>query len=156
MNLNDNPRAATYCVTNPAVIMVSGGSEDFEMTPANVIYILDGYFKTVASGAGDVKLDGHTLTSKYSALFLACLDADGTVTVTKGAEVKNADVTAGTHGIHWPVPTADTCPIAGMVITNDTSSVFTGGTTQLDDSDITYDVYDISTRPNEPITVLAT
>ena len=156
MNLNDNPRASTLAVTNGGVIMDADGEEDFEITETNLIFIIDGLFYTVASDDGDIKLDGFTIASKYSALFLACVSTAGTITVTKSAEVLNADITNGTAILHWPEPTAGTCPFAGMVVTNDSDAVFTGGTTDLDAADITADVYDLSTVPATGIATLAT
>lgn len=155
-NLTNGIRGGTLCITNPAVIMDASGTEDFEITPANMTYVIEGLFYTVASGDGDVKLDGHTVTTLKSALFVACVDSSGTITTVKSDEVLNTDLSAGDAVLHWPEPTADTCPFCGMVVTNATASVFTGGTTGLDTASVTYDVYDFAVMPEAPITAIAT
>jgi len=154
-NLTNGIVGGTFCITNPAVVIDANAKADMEITPA-ITYVIEGYMYPHADSDGEVQFDGHTVTSKYSALFLACIAADETVTVTKSKEVLNADITAGNAVMHWPAPTADSCPICGIVITNDSASVFTGGTTLLDASDIYYDTYDLLTVPEGVIAILAT
>jgi hypothetical protein len=92
------------------------------------------------------------VTAGYTALFLVCVSAAGAITVVKGTEVSNAAITAGTAVLHWPEPTADTCPIGALKIKNASESVFTGGTTLLDASDITTTYYNLFTVPTAPLT----
>ena len=156
MNLNDNARAGTFCITNPAVIVDSAGKEDVEITPTHMVYVIDGLFYTVASSAGDIVLDDSTIADGYSTLYLICVIADGTISYVQGPAILNANVTAGQAAFHWPVPTEDSCPICGVLVTNDTGSVFTGGTTTLDTADIFCDIYDLFAIPAAPLTALAT
>lgn len=155
-NLNDNARAGTFCTTNPAVIVDATAKEDLEITPTNMLYVIDGLHYTVASGDGDIKLDATTIATGYSTLYLACVVADGTLSVVQGPAILNADVTAGQAAFHWPVPTANSCPICGILVTNATGSVFTGGTTTLDTTSIFTDIYDLWSIPAAPLTALAT
>jgi hypothetical protein len=130
--------------------MDADGEEDVETT-ADFAYAINGLVYTCTSDDGDVKFDNNTVTAGYTALFLACINAAGTITVVKGTEVANADITAGTKVLHWPVPTANTCPIGAVKIKNASSSVFTGGTTHLDATDITSTCYNFFTIPEAPL-----
>ncbi|MCP3683284.1 MAG: hypothetical protein GY861_11400 [bacterium] len=158
MNLNDNARAGIFCTTNPAVIVDASAKADLEITPTDMLYVIKGLHYTVASGDGDVKLDdtANTIADGYSKLYLACVIADGTISVVVGDSVLNADVTAGQAVFAWPEPTADSCPFCGILVTNSTGSVFTAGTTTLDTTSIFCDVYDMWAIPAAPLTALAT
>lgn len=159
MNLNDNARAGTFCTTNAAVIVDASAKADLEITPTNMLYVIDGLHYTVASGDGDVPLDtttAHTIADGYSRLYLACVIAAGTVSVVVGDAVANADVTSGEAVFHWPIPTASSCPFCGILVTNSTGSVFTAGTTSLATTSIFCDIYDLWSIPAAPLTALAT
>ncbi|MCP4607741.1 MAG: hypothetical protein GY845_03350 [Planctomycetes bacterium] len=121
-----------------------------------MLYVIDGFHYTVASGDGDIKLDATTIADGYSTLYLACVIADGTISVVQGDAVLNADVTAGQATFAWPIPTTDSCPFCGILVTNSTGSVFTGGTTTLDTTSIFCDIYDLWSIPAAPLTALAT
>ena len=158
-NLNDNARAGTFCTTDPAVIIDASAKADLEITPTNMLYVIDGLHYTVASGDGDVKLDAttaHTIADGYSRLYLACILAAGTISVVVGDAVANADVTAGQDVFPWPIPTEASCPFCGILVTNSTGSVFTAGTTTLETTSIFCDIYDLWSIPAAPRTVLAT
>lgn len=151
MNLNDNPRGGTMCLGCAGLMIDASAKADAE-TLANVPYAIDGLTYTLTSGDGDVPLDGNTVTAGYTALFLALVDASGTITVTKSGEVDNDELTAGSATIPWPEVTADTCPIGAIKIKNASESVFTGGTTLLDASDITSTFYNLFAVPPQPLT----
>ncbi|RLC09557.1 MAG: hypothetical protein DRI24_21590 [Deltaproteobacteria bacterium] len=158
MNLNDNARAGTFCTTNPAVIVDASAKADLEITVANMLYVIDGLHYTVASGDGDVPLDdtANTIADGYSRLYLACVVADGTVSVVVGKALSNAALAAGEISADWPVPTANSCPFCGILVTNATGSVFTAGTTTLDTTSIFADIYDLWSIPAAPLTGIAT
>jgi hypothetical protein len=149
-NFNNGIRGGTVCLGNAGLVMDTDGEEDVETT-ANFPYAINGLVYTCTSDDGDVKFDGNTVTAGYTALFLVCIDADGDITVVKGTEVDNDDITAGTKVLHWPVPTANTCPIGAVKIKNASSAVFTGGTTDLDATDITTTCYNFFTIPEAPL-----
>ena len=158
MNLNDNARAGAFCTTNPAVIVDASAKADLEITPTNMLYVIDGLHYTVASGDGDVKLDGttaNTIADGYSRLYLACVVAAGTISVVVGDAIKNTTITEGAP-IPWPEPTADSCPFCGILVTNSTGSLFTAGTTTLDTTSIFTDIADLWSIPAAPLTGVAT
>ena len=149
-NFNNGIRGGTVCLSNVGLVMDADGEADAE-TLADYNYAINGLVYTDTSGDGDVKFDGNTVTSGYTVIFLVCVNAAGTISVVKGTEVANADITAGTKVLHWPVPTANTCPIGAVKIKNASSSVFTGGTTHLDATDITSTCYNFFTIPEAPL-----
>lgn len=150
-NIDDALRGGTLCLENPAIQIDASATEDAE-TGANFDYAIDGIIYTCTSGDGDITLDDNTVTAGYTALFLCCIDADGTITVVKSDEVDNDDLTAGTAVIHWPTPTANTCPFGAIKVKNATASVFTGGTTGLDTASITDTYYNLVAVPTAPLT----
>ncbi len=158
MNLNDNIRSGGFCITKPAVIVDGSAKADLEITPVAMLYVIDGIHYTVASGDGDVKLDdtANTIADGYSRLYLACIIADGTISVVVGDSIENAKISAGQASIQWPVPTEDSTPFCGILVTNSTGSLFTAGTTTLDTTSIFCDIHDLFTIPAAPLTALAT
>jgi len=157
MNLNDNARAGTFCITKPAVIVDASAKADLEITPTNMLYVINGLHYTVASGDVDVPLDdtANTIADGYTRLYLACVIAAGTVSVVVGDAIANIDLDAGAP-IPWPEPTDDSCPFCGILVTNDTGSVFTAGITTLDTTSIFADIYDLWSIPAAPLTGIAT
>lgn len=151
MNLNDNPRGGTMCLSCVGLAVDASAKADAE-TLANFAYAINGLTYNKTSGDGDVQLDGHTVTAGYTALFLIVINAAGTITAVKSTEVANADIASGKSVLHWPEPTANTCPIGAIKIKNATASVFTGGTTLLGASDITTTYYNLITVPTTPLT----
>lgn len=157
MNLNDNARAGTFCTTNPAVIIDASAKADLEITPINMLYVIEGLHYTVASGDGDVKLDGtaNTIVDGYSRFYLACIIAAGTISVVVGDSIKNTDIDSG-KPIPWPEPTENSCPFCGILVTNSTGSLFTAGTTPLDTTSIFADIYNLWSIPAAPLVAKAT
>ncbi len=150
-NLTDNPRGGTFCLGNAGVIIDASAKADAE-TLADIPYCIDGLTYTLTSGDGDIQFDDNTVTDEYTAMFLAVIDSSGTITVVKGVEVANSDITNESNVIKWPEPTVDTCPICGMTIKNASGAVFTGGTTLLDASGITFTAYNLFQIPPQPRT----
>ena len=118
---------------------------------AGVDYAINGiaYHKadaaTVAVTAADVQAVSTTC------LYLVCLNATGTLSTIKGDEVANADVTAGSATIKWPVATSGLCPIGAFKITTDADTTFTAGTTNFSASGITDTYYDLLSVPTAPL-----
>lgn len=151
-NIDDTAlRGGTMCLENPAIGIDGSASADAE-TGADFDYAIDGQIYTCTSDDGDIQLDDNTVTAGYTALFLCCIDSAGTITVVKSDEVDNDDLAAGNAVIHWPTPTANTCPFGAIKVKNATASVFTGGTTGLDTSDITDTYYNLLAVPTAPLT----
>ena len=155
MNLNDNARAGGFCITDPAVVIDDSAKADLEITPINMLYVIDSLHYTVASGEGDIKLDDtedSTIADGYSRLYLACIIADGTISVVVGPAIDNTNVP---FVAQWPTPTEDSIPFCGILVTNETGSVFTAGTTTLETTSIFCNIYDLFTIPAKPLTAVA-
>lgn len=151
LNINELPRGGTACLGCAGLGVDADVTEDAE-TLADFPFAINGLSYICTSADGDVKLDGETVEDGYTALFLVCINAAGTITVVKGDEVANADLTAGVAVVHWPTPTADTCPIGAIKIKNATGSQFVGGTTGLDTANITDTFYNFFCVPEAPLT----
>ena len=153
MNLNDNPRGGTFCLSDAGIIIDASAKADAELVDALTI-VINGRFYATAHADGDIQLDGNTVSAGKTALFLVCASAAATpiITVVKSDEVDNDAFANGDVAIDWPQPTANTCPVGALKIVNDSASVFTGGTTLLDASDITTTAYDLFSVPAEPLT----
>ena len=151
INLNELARGGTVCLSCAGLMLDADGEADAE-TLQDVHYAINGLTYLLSSGNGDVKLDDNTVTTLCTVLFLVCVDATGTITVVKGTEVLNTAITNGTSVLKWPAPTANTCPIGALKVKNATSSVFTGGTTHQDATDITTTYYNFFTVPVAPLT----
>lgn len=84
-------------------------------------------------------------------LYLVCIDADGTVSTVKGTEELTADLSAGTAVLHWPTPTANTCPIGAIKVKN-IAGTFTAGSTDLGAGTVTDVYYDFALgMPTAPL-----
>lgn len=152
INLNELARGGTVCLGNAAIIIDASAKADAEVTPATVDYAINGIAYTFTSGDGDVPLDGNTVTTAYTVLFLVVLSTAGAVTVVKGTEVLTANLTNGTAVLHWPTATINTCPIGAIKVANASGAVFTGGTTLLDAAGITTTCYNFFCVPAAPLT----
>jgi len=158
INLSNDPRGGTFCITKAAVIVDADAAADLEITPTAMLYVINGIHYTKASDNGDTKLDGntaHTIAAGYTRAYLAHINAAGTIVVMVGDAVANSTISAG-KALPWPVAPADTCPYCGIVVTNSTASVFTAGTTTLTTTSIFCDIYDLFAMPTTPISALAT
>lgn len=151
VNLNDNPRAGTLCLGCAGLAVDASAKADAE-TLADFPYAINGYTYKLTSGDGDVQLDGHTVAAGCTALFLVVVNSSGTITAIKSNEESNTDLAAKNAALHWPTPTANTCPIGALKIKNASASVFTGGTTLLDAANITTTYYNLFTVPITPLT----
>ena len=152
MNLNDNPRAGTLCLTCPS-LMQDGATADAETT-RDFSFAIDGLTYFFTSGDGDVKLDAdndETVTTLTTAVFLISVDADLTISIVKCEEVLNTAIAAGGQVIQWPVGAEDTCPVGAIKIKNASASVFTCGTTVLSAANITDTYYNFLAVPAAPL-----
>jgi hypothetical protein len=151
LNLNELVKGGTLCLGCAGLAVDASAKADAE-TLANFAYAINGLTYTLTSDDGDVQLDGNTVAAGFTALFLACVNAAGAITVVKSAEVANTALTAGTQVLQWPTPTVNTCPIGALKVANASAAVFTGGTTLLDAADITTTYYNLFAVPTGPLT----
>jgi len=124
-----------------------------------MLYVIDGLHYTVASGNGDIDIGAttaNTIEDGYSRLYLACIIAAGTISVVVGDAIENVKVSAGQANFQWPIPTENSIPFCGILVTNETGSLLTAGTTALNTTDIFCDIHDLFTIPAAPLTALAT
>lgn len=156
MNLNDNPRGGSFCTLNPGVILDASAKADLEVTGA-ITYIIDGKYYAYADTDGGILLDdtANTIADGYSRLYLAYINAAGTITTTFSDSKKNTAITAGEDSLDWPRLPADSAPICGVLVTNSTGSLFTAGTTTLETTSIFVDIYDLFAVPTEPIVAIS-
>jgi len=114
-----------------------------------VTYLIDGVFKSKTTAEKAFTTTTHDIADGSYAIFLVSLQADGTVTLTKGAD--DAAITTIT-------PPAGECVIGHVKITM-SGSAFTAGTTALDDANATVVYTDTSFLPQQitaaPATITA-
>jgi hypothetical protein len=86
-------------------------------------------------------------------LYLVQVDSAGTVSMVKGTEVDNDDLTAETAVLHWPRPSSDAqCPI-GAVKVKTVAVTFTAGTTNFSAAGVTDTYYNFAGgMPHVPLT----
>ena len=98
LNLNDNNRGGTFCLSNAGLAIGSTASQIAIAAPngAGVDYCIKGrsYHKADAATAAITAADTQAVLT--TCLYVICLNAAGTVSSVKGREVLNADLAAGT------------------------------------------------------------
>lgn len=152
LNLSELARGGTMCLSKAGLAIGGTASKAKTAAPngAGVDFAIDGILYHLADADDCIEFDDLTQTDETTCLYLVCVDSSGTITVVQGDEVDNDDLTAGTEVLHWPTPTEDTCAIGAIKIKCD-GTAFTGGTTGLDDSDVTDTYYDFMCVPVEPL-----
>lgn len=156
MNLNDDPRGGTFCVSSAGLAIGDGaktGPAIVGKDSLGLTYAIDGilYYKDDASTVIPLTAAAVQAVST-SCLYLIQIDSAGTVSSVKGTEVLTADVTAGSEVLEWPRPAAGKCPIGAVRIDCDSTHTFTAGTTALDATGITETYYNFATVPVNPLT----
>lgn len=133
INLDELARGGTLCIGKAGLEIGSSAAAKVKTVTRNT----DGLEYAVNGVMPAVLADGeHSLTAATAqaintkCIYLVCVDASGTVSTVKGTEQLTADLTAGTEVLHFPAPTADTCCIGYIKVTN-TAATFTAGTTAL-------------------------
>jgi hypothetical protein len=125
------------------------GSTPAELSTANpsgtgLEYAIDGlaYYKvddaTVAMSAMSVQAVSTTC------LYLVELNAAGTLSTKKGVEVLTANLGVIGGSLQWPLPSEDKCPIGGFKVALNSSTTYTGATTNLDAAGVTDTYYDFA------------
>lgn len=85
-------------------------------------------------------------------LYAVWLNSSGDLSVTKGDEVLNTDLAAGTAVLHPPADVADKCMIGMFKIKCENAATFTSGTTDLGAADVTDTYYDVIGGIVRPLT----
>lgn len=102
-------------------------------------YAVNGVFKTKA--AADFPALTGTIADDYSAVYSFLIDSAGTVTVVKSDDVALADdidvLKLVTASINSGVTGTGKVLVSSIVVTNETGSTFTAGTTALDAANTT-------------------
>ena len=156
MNLNDNPRGGTYCVSSAGLAIGDGaktGPAIVGEDSLGLTFAIDGILYYKADAATVIPLTAATAQAvSTSCLYLMQIDTAGTVSSVKGREVLTADLTDGSEVLEWPVPADGKCPIGAVRIDTDSTHTFTPGTTALDAAGITETYYNLITVPVNPLT----
>ena len=154
MNLNDNNRGGTFCLSNAGLAIGSTASQIAIAAPngAGVDYCIKGLSYHKADAATAAITAAGTQAVLTTCLYVICLNAGGTVSSVKGREVLNADLTAGTDVLEWPEVDEDVCPIGALKVKCENAATFTANTTLHDATDVTVTYYNLFTVPTEPLT----
>jgi len=159
MNLGDGPRGITMCLSKAGLAIGDGsklGVAIASTVGSGVDYVIDGVIRNLADAATDKPLSADTVTIIQpvltKCLYLICVSTAGAVTSVMGKPVLTAKLTAGTDVLHWPQPTAGTCPIGAVLMTVASTATFTPGTTALDATNCTAAYYNLATVPSAPMT----
>lgn len=154
MNLNEAHKGGTFCLSNSGLAIGSTKSGIAIAAPngAGVDYCINGlsYHKADAAHAAITAASAQPVLT--TCLYLVCLNASGTVSSVKGADVLNADLDAGTKVLQWPVPVANTCPIGCVKVKCESTATFTAGTTLFDATNVTATYYNLFAIPSAPLT----
>ncbi|OGT57518.1 MAG: hypothetical protein A3E01_08240 [Gammaproteobacteria bacterium RIFCSPHIGHO2_12_FULL_63_22] len=140
----DIPRGFTGCLSK-AGLGIAGTADRVKITAPNgagIDYAIDG-IAYHAADADNIDTGAAAVQAALTTcIYLLLLDSGGTLTTVKGTEQLNADLAAGTRVLHWPQPTADTCPIGAVKVKCENAATFTLGTTNFSASDVTDTYYD--------------
>ena len=157
MNLNDNPRGGTFCLSKAGLAIGDGaktGTNSFAApNGAGIDFVIKGILYHKADAATVAPFTAATVQPVLTAcLYLVCINASGTITTVQGTPVLSAALTAGTAVLNWPTPADDVCPVGAVRITLASTATFTPGTTALDASNVTATYTDLFTVPTTPLT----
>lgn len=152
-NLNNNSKGGAFCLTNLALdAATSGGFTTASPVGTGFDYVIDGFSYNSAAQANVALTACAVQAVSTTCLYLLSIDADGTITTTKGTEVATADLTAGTAVLKWPELPADEAPIGAIKIATNASTTFTAGTTLTTAAGITDTYYNLFSMPTTPLT----
>lgn len=121
---------------------------------AGIDYAIDGLAYHLADDASTASIPAALAVqaADTTCLYLVSVDSSGTLSVTKGTEVLNTALAAGTAVLPWPEPVDNKCPI-GCVKVKTVAVTFTAATTDFDASGITDTYYNFGGgMPQAPLT----
>lgn len=117
---------------------------------AGVDYVINGIAYHLADDATVAMSAMSVQAASTSCLYLVQLDSSGNLTTKKGTEQLTASL-GDNLSLQWPAPDDDKCPIGGFKVALNSSTTFTGGTTDLDAAGVTDTYYDFAMgMPNSP------
>ena len=144
-NTLEIPRGFTGCLSK-AGLGIAGTVDRVKFTAPNgagTDFAINGIAYHLADGDNVDTGAAAIQAVDTTCLYLLLLDSSGTLSVVKGEEVLNTATAAGTAVVHWPEPTANTCPV-GAVKVKTVAVTFTLGTTGFDASGVTDTYYDFA------------
>lgn len=150
----------TMCLSRAGLGIGSTAKELSIAAPngAGVDFAIDGYAYHLPDDASTASIPAALpiQAADTTCLYLVSVDADLAVSVTKGTEIPNAELTVdsviGRSVLHWPEPVDGKCPI-GAVKVKTVAVTFTAGTTDFDASGITDTYYSfLGGMPLAPLT----
>jgi len=158
MTLNmssEMPRGGTLCHSHPE-LTIGGAATKIKTAAPNglgVDYSINGYMYNVLDTVGDRTVTAAAIQAELTAcIYLATLNAAGTLATVKGTAVLSADITAGKKSLAWPQPAADTCPIGAIKVVIGEGNTFTAGTDDWDDAGSSFTWFDFMAIPPDPVT----
>jgi hypothetical protein len=115
------PRGFTGCLSKAGLGIGSTPEEISTAAPngAGFDYAIDGIAYHYADDASVASVPEVTLATQAAdttCLYLVQADTLGALSMVKGVEESNDDLSAGTRVLHWPEPTAGKCPIGAVKI----------------------------------------
>lgn len=153
-NATDFVRGGTACMSKAGLAEGTSAATIKTAAPngAGIDYSIDGVGYHYAD-TDNIALTAATAQADLTTcLYLICASTAGAISSVKGTEVLTASLTAGTTVLHWPTPTAGTCPIGAIKVVN-SGGTFTAGTTDLGAATVTDTYYDfVGGMPTAPLT----
>ncbi|MBC8438987.1 MAG: hypothetical protein H8D87_04810 [Deltaproteobacteria bacterium] len=158
MNLNDDPRGGTFCLSKAGLKIGNSDAKDVDIAAPNgagVDFVINGVLYHKADAA-DIPVvvtneDGTTVDTQAAdttCIYLVQLDSSGNLTTLKGEEV----LTASADVVRFPTPSASKCAIGYIRIDTD-GVTFLCGTDDFSKASVT-DVYvDLFSVPVVPLSV---
>lgn len=136
----------TGCLSKAGLTIGSTPAELAIAAPngAGVDYGIDGICYHAADDATVAMSAMSVQAVSTSCLYLVELDSAGALTTKKGNEVLTADLGVVGGSLQWPAPSEDKCPIAGFKVALDSSTTYTGATTDLNAAGITDTYWDFA------------
>ena len=153
INLDELARGGTICLSKAGLAEGTNAATIKTVAPngAGIDYAINGILYHLAD-ADNIAITAATAQADLTTcLYLVCLDSSGTLSTVKGTEQVTANLTAGTHTLEWPTPTADTCPIGAIKVVT-SGATFTAATTDLGAGTVTDTYYDLVAVPSAPLT----
>ena len=154
MNLTDNNRGGTFCLSSAGLAIGSTKSQVAIAAPngAGVDFCIGGVMYHKADAASSAITAAAVQPVLTTCLYLVCLNSSGTVSTVKGTAVLNAALAAGAAVLEWPTPAAGTCPIGALKVKCENAATFTANTTLHDATGVTVTYYNLFTVPTAPLT----
>lgn len=159
MNLNDDPKGGTFCLSKAGLKIGNSDAKDVDIAAPNgagVDFVIDGVLYHKADTA-DIPVvvtdeDGTAVSTQAAlttCLYLVQLDSSGNLTTVKGTEELSTELAAGDKSLKYPAPTADTCPIGWVKIVTE-ATTFLCGTDDFSKSLVTDTFGDLFAIPPHP------